>query len=147
MAFPDWLTLSETSCDVDENIDWNIFEILNRNKVIVYPRFSTKGNALSNVSFSNIIKNKVQSACLIDKLKQNIENRSAMGINIDIDEISLFDRDAYTNWLLSLTEVFHNNKLYVTVSVPMDNIAYDYGNIGLIADAVIIKAYNEHSVG
>lgn len=75
-----------------------------------------------------------------------MQNRSVKGINIDIENVSTSDRDAYTDWLLSLTESFHDSDLFVTVSVPVNNRAFDYANIGRIADTVIVQAYDEHSV-
>ena len=75
-----------------------------------------------------------------------MKNRSVKGINIDVENVSTSDRDVYTDWLLSLTESFHENDLSMTVSVPVDNRAFDYANIGRMADIIIVKAYDEHSV-
>ena len=56
------------------------------------------------------------------------------------------DRDRFTLWLLALVEVFHQDNLSVFIQIPVNNRAYDYINIGKIADTIIIKAYNEHSL-
>lgn len=92
-----------------------------------------------------MLRDSKQSSCLIDALKQHIQNRSVKGINIDMPNLATTDRDAYTKWILSLTEAFHENGLFVTLTLPMNHPAFDYENIGRIADVVIIKAYGEHA--
>lgn len=146
-VFPDWLNLTGSGCGVHESIDWNMFETLNQNNILVLPRFSDANTSEGATNFSSILGDKKQSECLIDTLKWNIRNRSVRGINIDMANLKAVDRDAYTDWLLSLTESFHQNNLSVVVSVPMDSEAFDYENIGHVVDDVIVRAYDEHSLG
>lgn len=43
IASPDWLYLEPSGCGVHESVDWNAFEILNKDHVVVIPRFSNIG--------------------------------------------------------------------------------------------------------
>jgi peptidoglycan-N-acetylglucosamine deacetylase len=145
IAFVDWLTLSGSQCKIKETINWRMFEKLKENKVTVIPRFSNSDSIWRGVEFFNIIKNKSTSECLINEMKYEVLNRSLRWINIDIDNVDSTNSENYTNWLIELTRSFHENNLYVTVSVPINSVSYDYHNIGLLADLVIIKAFDEHS--
>lgn len=99
------------------------------------------------MDFSDILSVEGNRTCLIENLKRHIKNRSVPGIDIDIANIAMENRDAYVSWLLSLVESFHEDGLSVIVSVPFNNPAFDYGNIGKMADMVIVKAYDEHELG
>ncbi len=143
LAFTDSLSLSGTLCSVKENINWNIFETLKKNKVIVFPRFWDSDSKWKE--FFEIIKDSDKSECLIAELKQIILNRSLRWINIDLDNIDNINIYLYTNWLISLAESFHEDNLYVTINIPADKAELDFQEIWLIADIIIIKAFNEHS--
>ena len=80
----------------------------------------------------------------MNELKWNIQNRSGSGVNIDIDGMKVSDRDVFTDWLLKVVESFHKSNLFVSVTVPMNNDAFDYKNIGALADMVLIKGYDEN---
>ena len=140
LVFIDWLSLWP-DCQINESIDWNIFEILNKNHVPVFPSFSSSKN---EKLFFDAIKNKSQSKCLISWLKEKIKNRSVKWINIDIKNIEQSETDFYSDWLANLVKSFHEDGLYVSVNVPLNNLAFDYQSLGVIADIVIIKAFDEN---
>lgn len=147
IVFSDWFTLTPSGCALNESIDWDVFEELNKKGIATIPRFSNANHLWRAIDFSSFLANTDRWMCLIDALKQGVKNRSAKGVNIDVVNLMFLGRTAYTAWLLSLVESFHEDGLYVTVDVPMNNAAYDYENIGKMADIITIKAYDEHSTG
>lgn len=55
------------------------------------------------------------------------------------------DREAYLNWIISLTESFHASGLYVSVVLPVyADPSFDYKNIAKAVDFVVVSAYGEH---
>lgn len=142
VVFPDWFSLGSADCSVSETIDWSLYDLIKKDPVTL-PTFSDKDGDPSR--FSAVIRDKGKSKCLISELKRAVEKRSVPGIDLDISDLQPQDRDFYTAWLLSLTEAFHDDGLYVAANVPMDNFAYDYARIGRIADIVVVRGFDEHA--
>lgn len=40
MVFSDWFTMEPVGCAVHESIDWDILEMLEKNRIITIPRFT-----------------------------------------------------------------------------------------------------------
>jgi cellulose synthase/poly-beta-1,6-N-acetylglucosamine synthase-like glycosyltransferase/spore germination protein YaaH len=144
LAFPDWYSLDPSErCGVNESIDWNESEELSKVGTVSLARFSNF-NGFQTTDFSSFLRDGKKGRCLIDQLKWNVRNRSLKGIVVDI-EIPLADRNAYTDWIFSLVQSFHDDGLYVAVMLPVENPRFDYASLGAEADFVILKAYDENS--
>lgn len=92
-----------------------------------------------------------------DRIIQGIVERSKPfdGIQIDFESISKEDGTAYLNFLAALKKALPEDKLFSVAVMarwaahkqknPSD--AFDYPFIGMIADRVVIMAYDEHYRG
>jgi spore germination protein YaaH len=92
-----------------------------------------------------------------DRIISGIVERSApfQGIQIDFESISPKDGTAYLNFLAELKKALPEDKLFSVAVLarwashkkgnPDD--AFDYSFIGLIADRVVVMAYDEHYGG
>ncbi|EKE30214.1 MAG: Glycosyl transferase and polysaccharide deacetylase fusion protein [uncultured bacterium (gcode 4)] len=144
IAFLDWISLSGSTCWIREAIDWNLLEVMKKNRVMVFPRFSDSSD-LWGTKFMDLIRDPAKAECLANNMKSMVKTRLLKGINIDIDQFSPADNWPYINWLITMAEIFHKDNLYLTVNVPLGRSGFDYKNIWLVADIVVIKAFDEHS--
>lgn len=103
---------------------------------------------------SNVIDNDTNRNTFIQNLRNEMERFSYDGINIDIENLYLTDRNSFSQMIKKLSETLHRAGKAVTVSVPAntgDSRAnpwspwFDYSQLGLFADRIIIMTYDEHN--
>ena len=92
-----------------------------------------------------------------NRIISGIVERSAPfdGIQIDFESIGKNDGTAYLNFLAALKKALPNDKLFSVAVMARwadhkkknPNDAFDYPFIGMIADRVVIMAYDEHYRG
>lgn len=84
---------------------------------------------------------------LIQQLKWQVEKNQYDGVNIDFEFIPAADADAFTQFLTELRTALGPDKMLsvaVFARTGKENwpTAYQYGNIGKIADRVVVMAYD-----
>ncbi|MEI6835431.1 MAG: glycosyltransferase [Candidatus Falkowbacteria bacterium] len=149
IVFPDWYFLNSASCSVLEKEDSNITKaISSSSKAAIIPRF-TNGylGRWYGPETSIILHNSETSSCLAGALADLVIKSKAAGINVDLEDLKPEDRDAYLEFLKTLTEILHKNNKLVTVDVTANDPAYDFEYIGQIVDYVVLMAYDEHYPG
>ena len=145
LVFTDWYQLwswCTLNNNVDEDSAWYLFD----QKTIFFPRFANNdesGNRLGN-EFSSMLHNQTESDCIINNLVNEYQNHWFDGINLDIEDLSSQDTIPFVNRVEALTTAFHNQKMYVTIDLPLNDDVYDYEALSTITDGVVIMAYDEH---
>lgn len=149
IVFPDWYFITEASCSVDEREDKDVTKIISENgHAAIFPRVANVKNGLwLGDEFGKIIKTEETRHCLATTLTTMLASTSAKGINLDIENLALDDRDNYLEFLIDLTTQMHQKKLLVTIDVPARDQAFDYEYIGRIVDGVVLMSYDEHYAG
>ncbi|WP_256942322.1 glycosyl hydrolase family 18 protein [Bacillus sp. OV166] len=103
---------------------------------------------------SNVLDNDKNRSVFIQNLRNEIKQFSYDGINIDMENLYLTDRDSFSLMIKKLSDTLHRDGKVVTVSVPAntgDSRAnpwspwFDYPKLGLFADRVMIMTYDEHN--
>ncbi|MEH7378109.1 glycosyl hydrolase family 18 protein [Neobacillus drentensis] len=103
---------------------------------------------------SNVLNNDKSRSVFIQNLRNEINQFSYDGINIDMENLYLTDRDSFSLMIKKLSDTLHRDGKVVTVSVPAntgDSRAnpwspwFDYAKLGLFADRVMIMTYDEHN--
>ncbi len=145
-VFPNWYAWTDRKQGLCEDISPKLREMLSARPVKVLPLIS---NADSNGRWhakevSALLSRHDASQALIEELVQRFKALKVAGINIDFESLAASDRNNYTDWLKRLSAAFHQAGMFVTVDVPFDDRAYDYDEIGKLADAVVVMAYDEH---
>ncbi len=146
LAFPDWMTFSNGEGRIDHTINPEVARLLKASTALVMPRISNidaKGVWFTQ-GLSVMMHDPAATGAFIDTLKTNLSAQNADGVNLDIESIGAADRDVYVSFLRRLTLALHNDGFAVTVDVPVDDAAFDYAEIGKIADAVVLMVYDQH---
>jgi spore germination protein YaaH len=103
---------------------------------------------------SNILDNDKNRTVFIQNLRNEMKQFQYDGINIDIENLYLTDRDSFSLLIKKLSEALHRDGKIVTVSVPAntgDSRAnpwspwFDYKKLGQFSDGLMIMTYDEHN--
>lgn len=103
---------------------------------------------------SNVLDNDKNRSVFIQNLRNEMNQFSYDGINIDMENLYLKDRDSFSLMIKKLSDTLHHDGKVVTVSVPAntgDSRAnpwspwFDYAKLGQFADRLMIMTYDEHN--
>jgi spore germination protein YaaH len=103
---------------------------------------------------SNVIDNDKNRNVFIQNLRNEMNQFKYDGINIDMENLYLTDRDSFSLLIKTLSNALHRDGKVVTVSVPAntgDSRAnpwspwFDYEKLGRFSDRLILMTYDEHN--
>ncbi|WP_042457284.1 glycosyl hydrolase family 18 protein [Neobacillus dielmonensis] len=103
---------------------------------------------------SNVLSNGDNRHVFIQNLRNEINQFNYDGINIDMENLYLTDRDSFSLMIKELSDALNRDGKSVTVSVPAntgDSRAnpwspwFDYERLGQYSDGLMIMTYDEHN--
>ncbi|MBS4214749.1 glycosyl hydrolase family 18 protein [Neobacillus rhizophilus] len=103
---------------------------------------------------SNVLDNDKNRDVFIQSLCNEVKQFNYDGINIDMENLNLSDRDSFSLMIKKLSDALHRDGKVVTVSVPAntgDSRAnpwspwFDYEKLGQYSDGLMIMTYDEHN--
>lgn len=103
---------------------------------------------------STVLDNNTNRQAFIQNLRNEIKQFNYDGINIDMENLNLADRDSFSLMIKELSDALHRDEKVVTVSVPAntgDSRAnpwspwFDYERLGQNSDGLMIMTYDEHN--
>ncbi|WP_223820845.1 glycosyl hydrolase family 18 protein [Bacillus sp. S3] len=103
---------------------------------------------------STVLDNENNRNVFIQNLRNEMKQFQYDGMNIDMENLYLTDRDSFSLFIKKLTEALHEDGKAVTVSVPAntgDSRAnpwspwFDYEKLGQYSDGLMIMTYDEHN--
>ncbi len=114
----------------------------------------------SNGAFDrDLIDNVLNSPALRAKTVSNIltvvKDNGYNGVNIDFENIPPADRDLFTRFISEVSSALQKIGYITTISIPAKtydeltgwNGAFDYKELGVIADRIMLMTYDEHWFG
>ncbi|WP_419955079.1 glycosyl hydrolase family 18 protein [Neobacillus niacini] len=103
---------------------------------------------------SNVLINDSNRNVFIQNLRNEMNQFEYDGINIDMENLNLSDRDSFSLMIKELSDALHRDGKVVTVSVPAntgDSRAnpwspwFDYEKLGQYSDRLMLMTYDEHN--
>jgi spore germination protein YaaH len=103
---------------------------------------------------SNVLDNNKNRNVFIQNTRNEMKKFNYDGINIDMENLYLTDRDSFSQLIKELSDALHRDGKVVTVSVPAntgDSRAnpwspwFDYEKLGQYSDGLMIMTYDEHN--
>ncbi|WP_338452688.1 glycosyl hydrolase family 18 protein [Niallia oryzisoli] len=103
---------------------------------------------------SNVLDNDKTRDVFIQNLRNEMNQFKYDGINIDMENLYLTDRDSFSQMIKELSDALNRDGKVVTVSVPAntgDSRAnpwspwFDYEKLALFSDGLMIMTYDEHN--
>jgi cellulose synthase/poly-beta-1,6-N-acetylglucosamine synthase-like glycosyltransferase/peptidoglycan/xylan/chitin deacetylase (PgdA/CDA1 family)/spore germination protein YaaH len=83
-------------------------------------------------------------ARVIQGLLQYVEQQGLAGVSLDFENLPAASQKHFLRFLAEIAAAFHARGLAVSVNVPADDPAFQYGKISELVDQVIVMAYDEH---
>ncbi|MBB6672782.1 DUF2062 domain-containing protein [Cohnella nanjingensis] len=141
---PEWYHL-KSDFGLDDQTDPAVIQIAKSQNQKVEPLINNYANDQWDAdTLHRLLQSPEQQQKLIGALYDQVAERGESGINIDFEALRSEDQDAYTAFVQSLAGAFHARGLQVTVDVPADDDAFDYGALAKSADRLIVMMYDEH---
>lgn len=149
VVFPDCFSIKPDSGEIVQNIDSSLLSFFQNTNVLLLPRLSNtdENGGWLGTEFGSIIKDSENRTILIENILKALQRYNLKGINLDIENLDQESREDYLDFLSELKDLLHQNRMYLTVDVPMNDSAFDYESIGEIADMAVVMAYDEHYAG
>lgn len=145
IVFPDWYLVKSASCQVEDMENKEITVGLNNNHVSIFPRVSNGDNDIwYSKEVGAILKDSKTRLCLAENLARLTKNAKVGGINIDFEDLNIDDREVFLEFLVELTNLFHQQNQLVTIDVSADDPALDLEQIAQVVDAVVLMLYDEN---
>lgn len=103
---------------------------------------------------SAVLDNDINRSVFIQNLRNELKQFSYDGINIDMENLYMTDKNSFSLFIKNLSHALHADGKAVTVSVPAntgDSHAnpwspwFDYAKLGQYADRLVIMTYDEHN--
>ena len=117
--------------------------------ILTLTPFGEDGNFNNNL-ISSVVNNSGYAENLINNMLELMSQKGYKGVDIDFEYILATDRDAFTEFVRSVSEAMHANGYHVSValapkvSADQPGLLYegkDYGALGEIADHVLLMTY------
>ncbi len=146
MVFPDWYSFQSSDGKLHRTVDSRLQTTLTSSRVLIVPRLANTdaGGVWCGDAATEMLKDWDARPRLISALIQSLLQDHAAGLNVDMEALEPGDRENLLNWLSDLAAALHKKGLFLTIDVPLNDLAFDYEAIGKIADLVVVMAYDEH---
>jgi spore germination protein YaaH len=147
---PTWFALTDGSGAIEDTSDKEIVAWLKNQSIAVHPLVHNQFNAKLTSQF---LSNPAAQQQFIERLVKRLVELGADGVNVDFENVSGKDRDAFTVFMRNLTDYAHRHKLIVSVDLPRGSVrwnhltAFDHAKLAHIVDYVMIMTYDQHYAG
>lgn len=147
---PSWFVLKDEEGGLTDNSNKDTVALLKRTGIAVHPLVSNQFD--SSLTSAFLSSGKAQDH-FIRSLVDRAAELGVNGLNIDFENISGKDRNAFTAFIRSLTDYAHQKNLAVSIDLPRGSVkwnhltAFDHEKLGAIVDYVVTMAYDQHYSG
>jgi len=142
---PRWLFLDKTGLN-SSGLDPDLVDWAHRNGKRVWVLV---GNRFNRQLTHDVLSDTGKRRALVDDLFNVVNNNGIDGLNIDFENVGGQDRAAFTAFIGELSAAL--DKVGATLSVDLSpdagtdwTNAYDYAELGKLADYIVLMGYDEH---
>lgn len=145
---PRWLFLDKTGLS-SSNLDPDLVEWAHRNGKRVWVMVGNRFNQqLTHDALSDADKRRA----LVDELFNIVNDNDIDGLNVDFENVGARDRASFTAFIGELSEALGEAGAALSVDLSPDmgtdwTEAYDYAELGKLADYIVLMGYDEHWSG
>ncbi len=145
LVLPEWFFIDPQGDTLITKLDKEAFDIIKRAHVKMIPLLSNSINNISTVAaLSRVIENPAKRERLITDILKQLNRLKLAGINIDLEDVKLKNKDHLNSFQKELYSRLHENNFLVTQNVsPYDT--YNYKQLATYNDYIFLTAYDEHS--
>ncbi|MDF2721964.1 MAG: glycoside hydrolase [Paenibacillus sp.] len=147
---PTWFQLEDASGKLKDTSNKESIVWLRSQAVGIHPLVS---NQFDSALTTRFLANKTAQQTFIRSLVNRAAELGVDGLNIDFENLSGKDRDAFTAFIQSLTTAAHEKGLKISIDLPRGSIkwnhlsAFDHAKLAGIVDYIITMTYDQHYSG
>ncbi|HCN53153.1 MAG TPA: glycosyl transferase family 2 [Prevotella sp.] len=146
LVIPEWIYIDPSTAKIKVNIDGKGLALMKKAGVPIMPMLSNAWHGeFTAKGIERILHDRAKSKDLINQLATLCRKYHFAGINLDLEELSDNDNAYLTSFVRSLTDIFHDNGLYVTQDIMPNNEDYDISELAKYDDYLFLMAYDEHN--
>ncbi|MEO6868378.1 MAG: glycosyl hydrolase family 18 protein [Ginsengibacter sp.] len=146
--FPEWFFIDTITHKLQTRIDSAGLALMRQKKLTILPMLSNFNSSKANFDgklVHGILSDTVARTKFINQLVDTLSFYHFQGINIDFEELNEPTDAALTGFQKKLYETLHSKGFIVTMDVEPKNDNYDYKNLSLYNDYVVLMAYDQYN--
>jgi cellulose synthase/poly-beta-1,6-N-acetylglucosamine synthase-like glycosyltransferase/spore germination protein YaaH/peptidoglycan/xylan/chitin deacetylase (PgdA/CDA1 family) len=141
---PEWFVLQNAAGDIDDQSDNTVIAIARQANLPIIPMLTNYRDGWQDADVRRILADPERRKTLIENILNNLNEHKFQGINVDFEQLSRRDRDAYSQFIRELKARLAPLHLLVTEDAPVDDDAYDLKALAEASDFVLPMVYDEH---
>jgi spore germination protein YaaH/peptidoglycan/xylan/chitin deacetylase (PgdA/CDA1 family) len=154
---PAWYRLDGQGAIIAD--EWKMGEIKTNvgKSTSIFPSISDWSLGMNGANQSvihSILSNGAAKNNAAENIIRLMTDKGYTGINLDIENISLNDKNPYSDFIKILAEKMHTHNFVLVVNVPVKtgkddsswSEGFDYKKIGQYADLIVLMAYNKNNL-
>lgn len=147
------VSLALASVDNQYNLKVNSDSLLSKSirkqEKKIWARIIMQTDTNSNVH--TFLSNPIKTQGVINKILQTAITNDWYGVNLDIENVSVQDRNAFSQFVKNLSSVLNQSTLILSIDLPPDPVGnsnkqapFDHEVIGKYCDYIIFMGYDQH---
>jgi peptidoglycan-N-acetylglucosamine deacetylase len=145
MIFPEWIFLNPHNDSLETRIDPSALKIMQDSTISIVPILSNHyGDDFDGKSLHRLLHNPTIANSVIRQLIAILQKYKFQGVNVDFENLIERTNEPLVAFQKKLYERLHQKGYLVTMDVPLFNEDYDYDNLALYNDYLVVMAYDEH---
>lgn len=153
-VYPEWFFIDPVTFKLQTRIDSAGLASMKQKNLSIQPMLSNFNSTLKKADkigdfdgnlAHTIINNAEKRKNIIQQIVDTLTNYKLQGLNIDLEELNEKSNETLTLFQKELYGALHSNGLLVTMDVTPKNEDYDYKNLALYNDYIILMAYDQYS--
>ena len=141
---PEWLILQNAKGDLDDQSDPTVIAIAAQAKLPIVALVTNYRDGWQARDVRKILHDTDARADLINNIYSNLLEHKFAGVNIDFEDLTAADRGPLVAFMWQLHAQLAPANLLLTESVPIEDPAYDIGQLAQVADYIVPMVYDEH---
>lgn len=146
LVFPDFYECTTADGKLSEWVDPAVGTLLSGSRAAVMPRLCNADNngVWHDDEVVELFQDEEATGQLCRQLVASLKARGCQGLDVDFESLPPEAKDPYLDFLGTLGQALHAAGMTMVVDVPLNDKAFDYEQIGKLADLVVVMAYDEH---
>ncbi|MFM6925318.1 MAG: glycosyltransferase [Ferruginibacter sp.] len=153
-VYPEWFFIDPVTFKLQTRIDSAGLATMKQKNLSIQPMLSNFNSTLKKADkigdfdgnlAHTIINNAEKRKNIIQQIVDTLTHYKLQGLNIDLEELNEKSNETLTLFQKELYTALHGNGLLVTMDVTPRNEDYDYANLALYNDYIILMAYDQYS--
>ncbi|MGA2434545.1 MAG: polysaccharide deacetylase family protein, partial [Bryobacteraceae bacterium] len=141
---PEWLVLENGKGDLSDETDPVVARIAADANLPILAMVTNFRDGWQAADLHHALETPASRENLADNILSNLTEHKFAGVNIDLEELAVRDRERMIAFMEALAKKLKPAGLLLAESVPTDDAAYDVRRLAAICDYIVPMVYDEH---